>query len=254
MTWKRVVLNRVQPASGSYGDWKEQIARDCHHQCVYCTIHETEFGGVANFQIDHYRPRSRFTDLTDRIINLFYSCGICNRFKSDYWGDEPDVAGTVAAIPDPATHDHGIHFRVLQGQWLVEGTTVSGIFTVERLYLNRPQLITQRRRRAITANMSSLSTALEAAFESLRVRAGDAVAQGLMTELTAALIQVERAGRALDAFRPYSVSDIARPPAAVSTSRTTRRRRVVAKKPSTKPAKRSKRQVPTVRQPRRRKR
>ena len=104
MNWKLVNKDpTTQPKRGTYSDWKEQIAQECYNQCVYCSIHESQFGGINNFHIDHFRPKSIFKNLENDICNLFYSCPICNRFKSDDWPNEPNL--DTISYPDPSNID-----------------------------------------------------------------------------------------------------------------------------------------------------
>ena len=105
MKWIRICnAERSQPSSGSYREWKPQIARDCSHQCVYCAIIEARFGGIRNFHVEHYRPKSRaeFASLENVITNLYYACAICNGFKGADWPATPKSDHSVPAYPDPA--------------------------------------------------------------------------------------------------------------------------------------------------------
>ena len=93
MSWKLIIKDKNnQPAGKDYTLWKEQIAEECFHQCVYCSIHENPWGGVDHYHIDHYRPKSipAFVKFELDILNLFYACPVCNRFKSDDWPAEPN--------------------------------------------------------------------------------------------------------------------------------------------------------------------
>ena len=60
MEWFKIFKeNSVQPKTGKYSDWKEIIADECKHQCVYCALSESRFGGIRNFHVEHYRPKSK---------------------------------------------------------------------------------------------------------------------------------------------------------------------------------------------------
>ena len=71
------------PRYFDYRRYKPYLRRDFQYQCAYCTIHEAEFGGHYNFQIDHFRPQSLFPELRTEYANLYYACSICNIYKSD---------------------------------------------------------------------------------------------------------------------------------------------------------------------------
>ncbi|MFC1453538.1 HNH endonuclease [Verrucomicrobiota bacterium] len=145
LTWKQVNNPaRRQPDAGTYTDWKEDIARDCGHQCVYCAIPEASFGGIDNFHVEHYRPKSKFPDLRETITNLYLACSICNRFKGNDWPEEPRDDHSVSSYPDPANHDYNGLFALVDGQ-LIEGHFAASKYVVERLFLNRKQLVTERR-------------------------------------------------------------------------------------------------------------
>ena len=143
MNWKIIIKDpKKQPSKGVYSDWKEQISKECFYQCVYCTIHEAQFGGINNYHIDHYKPKSIFPKLENDICNLFYACPICNRFKSDDWPNEPDLS--LVCYPDPSKTDYAILFE-LDNDFQINGKYVSSRYLILRLFLNRAQLIMERR-------------------------------------------------------------------------------------------------------------
>jgi hypothetical protein len=147
MSWKQVVKNRQnQPQKGTYSDWKEQIAEECSYQCVYCSIHEAQFGGIDHYHIDHFRPLSKFPELQNDILNLFYSCPICNRFKSDDWPCEPEL-GTACYI-NPSENDYNELFDI-NDNFEIKGKYVASSYIILRLFLNRAQLILERRESSI---------------------------------------------------------------------------------------------------------
>jgi hypothetical protein len=145
MNWKLIIKDKKnQPASGTYSDWKEQIADECFKQCVYCSIHEGQFGGIDHYHIDHFRPKSikRFKKLENDILNLFYSCPICNRFKSNDWKGNPNLNRTT--YPDPSKIDYSILFT-LKENFEIAGKYVASKYIIIKLALNRSQLIMERR-------------------------------------------------------------------------------------------------------------
>src|SRR5579872_1587365 len=146
MNWKQITNGlRIQPDEGEYPDWKEQIAKDCFYQCVYCSINEANWGGIDHYHIDHFRPKSNpeFEHLRNDITNLFYACPVCNRFKSDDWPGEPDL--NTATYPDPSAVDIGTLVDFDEFSFKISGKYVSARYLIWRLYLNRPQLIYERR-------------------------------------------------------------------------------------------------------------
>ncbi|MFD0940909.1 HNH endonuclease [Pedobacter boryungensis] len=133
----------TQPKTGSYSDWKVQISEECFKQCIYCTINEVNWGGIDHYHIDHYRPKSIFKDLENDICNLFYACPVCNRFKSDDWPNEPDL--NLPSYPDPSLTDFSTLFEYDETAYQLNGRNISAKYIINRLYLNRPQLIYERR-------------------------------------------------------------------------------------------------------------
>lgn len=147
MNWKQIEnAMRVQPGAGTYSDWKQQIADDCYKQCVYCAINESPWGGIDHYHIDHFRPKSieEFKVLLNIITNLYYACPICNRFKQDDWPNEPNDLDKIC-YPDPAEHDYSSLFSMDTETFTLKGLYVASVYLVNRLYLNRPQLVYERR-------------------------------------------------------------------------------------------------------------
>src|ERR1043166_3511274 len=185
MTWRKVKSPRVQPRKGEYSDWKQQIADDCWQQCVYCAIHESRYGGLDNFHVEHHRPKSlsRFAKLINAIKNLFLACPICNRFKSNDWPNDPTDDHSLAGYPDPSECDYNDLFRLVSGTFEVEGLNVAARYITERLYLNRPQLILERRTAVLADRLSHCEDYVARATRDLVRHADDKQAVALLGEL-----------------------------------------------------------------------
>lgn len=136
--------SRKQPKTGEYSDWKQQIADDCHNKCVYCSIHEQPWGGIDHYHIEHFRPKSKFKKLENVIQNLYHSCPVCNRFKSDDWQNIPTHLNRIC-YPNPSKFDYNTLFKPLQNDFILKGKSIAANYIINRLYLNRPQLILERR-------------------------------------------------------------------------------------------------------------
>lgn len=156
MNWRRIPKEKSkQPTSGSYKDWKELLAKEGFNQCVYCSIHEARFGGIRNFHVEHFRPKSKFKGLTNDINNLFYACAICNVFKSNDWHENDDELNFDRIFyPDPSKVDYKDLFKVGDNGFL-KGNYLASKFLVEKLALNRPQLILDRYQCKIIHAMNS---------------------------------------------------------------------------------------------------
>jgi hypothetical protein len=110
------------------------------HRCGYCGVAEVWVGG--ELEIDHFRPLLHDGD--NLLDNLVYACTVCNRFKSDYWpmADAPESLWLL----HPGQDDFSAHLAETTDGRLV-GLTPRGWFHIERLHLNRPQLIELRQLR-----------------------------------------------------------------------------------------------------------
>ena len=146
MKWIKITKDPSNlPSKGTYHDWKEQLALEGHHQCVYCAIHENLMGGIRNFHVEHYRPRKWFKAQENDYLNLYYACPICNTFKGSDWPNEPQNDHSIAAYPNPSEVDYNVLFKPGAIEGYIEGINIAATYIQEKLYLNRPQLVIQRR-------------------------------------------------------------------------------------------------------------
>ena len=202
MKWKRIPKEKSkQPKKGIYSDWKEIIRRECFYQCVYCAIHESRFGGTRNFHIDHYKPKSLFSRLENNIKNLFYSCSICNTFKGDDWPNNPCKKFSNISYPNPSYIDYTeLFFTHEEGE--VEGKFLASKYMVEKLYLNRPQLIIERRKSCIDSKITE--------WESFIKRNRSKLAPKILYKMINMLLTIEVMYRELNKLVPYDTKDIKR--------------------------------------------
>lgn len=155
MNWQKIDKAKRKQESGEYNEWKEQIAADCYYMCVYCSIHESHWGGIDHYHIDHYKPKSKFPNLINTITNLYYACPVCNRFKSDDWqGDSNDL--NVICYPDPSDHDYRDLLKMDLQSYILIGKYTSSKYLINKLYLNRPQLIYERRENCLRSKAQKL--------------------------------------------------------------------------------------------------
>lgn len=144
MNWKQIDREKRIQNEGVYSEWKQQISNDCYNQCVYCSIHEMPWGGIDHYHIDHFRPQSKFEDLVNKITNLYHCCPICNKFKSNDWKNEPNDLNTIC-YPDPSDYNYTELFNLDTNNFTLEGKYLASSYLINRLYLNRPQLVYERR-------------------------------------------------------------------------------------------------------------
>ncbi len=120
---------------------RESIRTLYDFSCGYCGVTETESGGPL--EIDHFCPRSRGGEGT--LDNLVYACPACNRFKGSYW-PTPEASSDLMLL-HPQQDDLHTHIKSLSDGKLI-GLTKRGWFHIQRLRLNRVQLIGLRLQRA----------------------------------------------------------------------------------------------------------
>lgn len=203
MNWKKIEKDRLnQPSSGTYSDWKEQIAEECFYQCIYCSIHEAQFGGIDHYHIEHYKPKSieRFKGLENDIMNLFYACPICNRFKSNDWpNDAKDL--DMICYPDPSKIDYTDLFEIDYNNFKVEGRYLSTRYMTIRLYLNRPQLIYERRENFLKIKESELR-------KEIKILMNDVTDISLLKKAYELVDKLSTHLSKRDKIRPYKLAEI----------------------------------------------
>jgi len=140
---------------------RETVRRLYRYRCGYCGVTEVDAG--SELEIDHFHPVSRGG--TDGLENLVYCCAACNRFKGAFWA----ALDAARRLLHPLRDDLALHLREEAEGWLTP-LTETGRFHLATLHLNRPQLRTQRRQRALIEQLEqSLSSrdALGARWETL---------------------------------------------------------------------------------------
>lgn len=143
MIWKLIDKSQtVQPKTGSYSDWKEILATEGHSQCVYCAIKDHRLGGIRHFHVEHYKPKSLFPELKNRVSNLYYACPICNVLKSNDWFDLTDDLNDHQ-YPNPSIFDYNNLFDIDKNGELKSNNNC-GNYIINKLALNRRQLLIDR--------------------------------------------------------------------------------------------------------------
>lgn len=117
---------------------REQVRLRAGFACEFCGVTETDAGGLLT--IDHFQPSTQGGG--DAADNLLYCCPRCNQYKADYWPQSP----TEPQLWHPRTTPRSAHFIELEDGTL-HPLTEMGVFTLQRLRLNRPPLIAHRLRR-----------------------------------------------------------------------------------------------------------
>ena len=201
MNWFLIPKVLASPSQQTtYQGWKAELAAEARHQCVYCSVHESAFGGTRNFHVEHLRPKSRFPHLELVYANLFYACAVCNSFKLDDWPRDDNNDTSNACYPDPSVVDFTSLFRVMASSKIV-GTCVAARYLEHRLHLNRPQLLVYRRSHRIQQRIRAVTTQLEALLaKQLGTRETKRIG-GLLAKIVRALVRLNHA-------RPYTASQL----------------------------------------------
>lgn len=120
-----------------------QVRQRANFACEYCGVTETDSAGQLT--VDHYRPRTRSG--TDELENLLYCCYRCNLYKADYWPTQPEDL----PLWNPRFEPRGTHLLLLADGKLYP-ISASGRFTLQRLRLNRPELVNYRLHQTTQSN------------------------------------------------------------------------------------------------------
>lgn len=124
-----------------YTRYREYVRTDFKKLCAYCLLSEILASGQENFELDHFRPKSKFAELTNTYENIYYACHVCNKHKWAHWPDE-GLEELEFRFVDFCKENFSDHFSEIDGIW--KAHTKAGVYTVERLRLNRDHLISVR--------------------------------------------------------------------------------------------------------------
>ncbi len=110
-------------------------------RCEYCRCMEKY--AIHTFNIDHINPLSKGG--LDVLLNLAYSCGGCNRFKTiKTTATDPETQQKVRLF-NPRTDDWNEHFKWSDDTLQMIGLTTIGRATIDCLKLNREGVVNIRR-------------------------------------------------------------------------------------------------------------
>lgn len=213
--WKRIPKETsIAPLSGTYSDWKPNLSVEGYHQCVYCFIGEPHFGGIRNFHVEHFRPKKKFEELTNDYKNLFYACSICNTFKSEDWPNEPNNTYDIAFYPDPSLVDYGEIFQINSDTFYVEGKNFTAKYLVNKLFLNRRQLVVYRKVNFADDKYKIEFERVKKLKESLfkKISATDSIQEcvNFLRKYESILNNLEEVYRKKNSTMPYTRTDISR--------------------------------------------
>jgi hypothetical protein len=149
-------------------DVRELVRQNAIGACEYCGITEIDSGGLLT--VDHICPVSKGG--LDTIDNLVYCCYRCNQYKAAYWSHSPDATELWNPRFEPARH----HFLELADGTL-HAVTQIGSITIDRLRLNRPELVAHRLRKRLDETPRSCLRQRDALLESIVKKLEEQVTQ-----------------------------------------------------------------------------
>jgi hypothetical protein len=120
----------------------QTVMKRGHWRCEYC---HTQKVIVITLHIDHIIPKSKGG--TDDLENLCCVCIQCNQHKSaaiDVYDPELDQIGMLF---NPRTQVWADHFTWSEDGLQILAKTAIGRVTIERLFLNHPDVVLARHRR-----------------------------------------------------------------------------------------------------------
>jgi hypothetical protein len=186
---------RRRPPDGKPYQWYRGCLRlDFECRCAYCLIHESDYHGTDNFEIDHFRPKARFKEHERRYANLYYACHLCNGAgrKGDKW-PSPEEAERGERFVDPCSEDWEDHVEFLE-DGSARALTPGGQYSLRTIGLDRDQLRIHRRKIPSEYFPRSILAALKRRIENLAslVSGGAAVPAEVPAKLAALKEQLAR--------------------------------------------------------------
>lgn len=209
MKWFRIAKElSKKPAKGKhYFDWKEYLSNEGKEQCVYCAININSFGGIRNFHVEHYRPKAadKFPALTHDISNLYFACSICNCFKGDDWPCEPSKEFDILCYPDPSVVDYSSFLFVNENSF-IDSKYLTGKYIIQKLFLNRPQLVLERKSFLLHNILKQESLKLKEILAEIKNTEGDnPIVEGYVSALETVILLIQE-----KYINPYAEKQIER--------------------------------------------
>jgi hypothetical protein len=120
--------------------YRRCLRLDFKNRCAYCLSHEREVApgqAYGGFEVEHFRPESRFPKCRDQYSNLLWACQACNRAKRAQWPTDAEARQGCHFV-DPTSEGLGKYVD-LQGDRVVSvNTNPAGDYMIEAICLNSP--------------------------------------------------------------------------------------------------------------------
>ena len=131
-TWLEAPTGR-EPRRYAAPDIRAALEAETHSKCAYC---EGRFKPVSYGHIEHKLPKRKYPELVCAWTTLTVACQVCNTNKGDY--DDP-----ACRLLDPHVNDTE-KLAVFAGSFALAACGSRADKTIERLKLNRPDLLLAR--------------------------------------------------------------------------------------------------------------
>lgn len=129
------------PNPASPSSRRQAVSDRAHGCCEYCLSQEAY--SPDPFSVEHIIPRS--ADGTEEMDNLAFSCQACNNHKYTRVTARDPMTGASALLYNPRRHLWREHFAWSLDKSFVIGLTPTGRATIERLRINRVNVVNLRR-------------------------------------------------------------------------------------------------------------
>ena len=123
------------PSENNYAKYRPYIREDFSECCAYCLMHEIFAHGQENFELDHFKPKSKpeFAHLVHQYTNIYYSCHVCNKNKWSHW-PSAELYFKGYRFVDTCKENFSAHFEDKDGYW--NPISPAGEYTAEKIRLN----------------------------------------------------------------------------------------------------------------------
>jgi hypothetical protein len=125
---------------GIPADLQKLVREREQHRCAYCRT--PEFLTVTVFEIDHIIPKHSGGEA--KMENLCLACPSCNRYKGAGLTSVDPETGEEIRLFHPRRDRWDEHFAWEEDQTRIVGLTAIGRATIEKLRMNRPQMVRLR--------------------------------------------------------------------------------------------------------------
>lgn len=174
--------------------YKPYLQADFETRCAYCERPEEYMGGEECFEVEHFRPRSKFPELDSVYTNLYYACRGCNAHKSETWPSEEQITRGMQ-FSDPCQTDPYVLDLKEEPDGGVSGRTPRGAYTKAHIRLHRESVKKWRQLRAQARIDLPIFAALMVSLESLHSVTQGPESETLASQVSALQRYIEDAKR-----------------------------------------------------------